>query len=190
MRIVIADDEAIIRLGLKTMLEQMGHEVVGVAADGLGALEMVRAHQPDLVILDVRMPRLDGLDAAEAIVAERPLPIVILTAYSDRELVERARGLAVHGYLVKPIRPSELGPVLEIALSRFEEAQSLRREAADLREALETRQIVERAKHALMDRQGLREEEAFRALQAQARRERRSMREVGEQVLRECTPPE
>jgi AmiR/NasT family two-component response regulator len=188
MRIVIADDEAIIRLGLRSMLEDLGHEVVGTAADGIGALEMARAHQPDLVILDIKMPRLDGLEAAEAIATERPLPVVILTAYGDRALVERAANLAVHGYLIKPIRPSELGPALEIAVTRFEETEALRREAADLREALETRAAVEQARRVLMDREGLREEEAFRSIQARARRERRSMRDICEEILRDSEP--
>lgn len=185
MRIVIADDEAIIRLGLRSMLEQLGHEVVGAASDGIGALELVRAQRPDLVILDIKMPCLDGLEAAEVIAAEHPVPIVILTAYGDRHLVERAASLAIHGYLVKPIPPSELGPALEIAVSRFAEAQSLRRQAAGLREALEARGVVDKAKRALMDRQGIREEEAFRTIQARARRERRSMREVSEAILAE-----
>ncbi len=186
MRIVIADDEAIIRLGLKSMLEQMGHRVVGAAGDGIGALDMVRAQQPDLVILDIKMPRLDGLDAAEAIVAERPVPILILTAYSDRHLVERAANLAIQGYLVKPINPGELGPALEVAASRFAETQALRQEAAGLRDALETRSLVDMAKHALMEQQGMREEEAFRTIQARARRERRSIRQVSEAILDEA----
>jgi response regulator NasT len=185
VRILVADDEAIIRLGLKSMLEQLGHQVVGVAPDGISAVELARAQQPDLAILDIKMPGLDGLDAAKAMSAERPLPIVVLTAYGDRQLVERAATLDVHGYLVKPIRPAELGPALEIAVSRFEQTQALRREAADLREALHTRGIVEEAKRTLMARHGLSEQEAFSYLQSRARRERRSMREVSEQVLEE-----
>lgn len=136
MRILIADDEAIIRLGLQATLEEMGHQVVGAAPDGASAVELARATRPDLVILDVKMPGLDGLDAAAAIARDRPVPVVILSAYSDRSLVERAVGLAVHGYLVKPIRPAELGPALEIAVNRFREAQALRREAQDLQDAL------------------------------------------------------
>ncbi len=184
MRILIADDEAIIRLGLKATLEEMGHQVVAMAADGAAAVELARSTRPDLLLLDIKMPVLDGLDAAEAITAERPVPVVILSAYSSRDLVERAVGLAVHGYLVKPIRPAELGPALEIAVSRFEEAQALRQEATDLQEALRTREVVERAKRLLMEHHNLREEEAFRCLQAQARRERRAMREVCEELLR------
>lgn len=188
MRILIADDEAIIRLGLKAELELLGHQVVAVAADGVQAVDLARSTQPDLAILDIKMPGLDGLDAAEAISRTRPLPIVILTAYTERRLVERATNLAVHAYLVKPVRPSELEPALEIALSRFEEAQALRQEAADLQEALHTRALVEEAKRLLMKQNAWPEAEAFRFLQAQARRRRRSMREIAEEILH-ISPP-
>ncbi len=184
MRILIADDEAIIRLGLKAMLEEMGHEVVASAADGAAALALARSTRPDLAILDIKMPVLDGLAAAEAIAAERPVAIVILSAYSDRELVERAASLAVHAYLVKPIRPAELAPTLEVARQRFEEVQALRQEAAGLEEALAARAAVEQAKRRLMAG-GLSEAEAFHAIQAQARRERRSMRQVAEELSAE-----
>jgi response regulator NasT len=184
LRILIADDEAIIRMGLKAMLEDMGHQVVGAAADGAAAVRLARLLQPDLVILDVKMPGLDGLQAAEAITAERPVPILILSAFADRELVERASGVAVHGYLVKPIRPAELGPALEVAVGRFDQWLALRQEVTDLKEALLSREIVERAKRVLMERDGLKEQEAFRRIQAQARQERRPMRAVAEQVLR------
>lgn len=183
MRILIADDEAIIRLGLKAMLEDMGHQVVGAASDGASAVRLARSLQPDLVILDVKMPGLDGLQAAEAITAARPVPILILSAFADRELVERASSVAVHGYLVKPIRPAELGPALEVAVGRFEQWLALRQEVTDLKEALLSREIVERAKRVLMERDGLKEQEAFRRIQAQARQERRPMREVAEQLL-------
>ncbi len=188
MRILIADDEAIIRLGLRASLEAMGHEVVAIAADGLSAVELARTAHPDLVILDIKMPGIDGLEAAEAISRERPVPIVILTAYSSRDLVERAAGLRVHAYLVKPIRPVELGPALEIAISRFQEEQALRQEAADLQEALRSRDLVQQAKRRLMEVHGLGEEEALRWLRARARRGRRSMREVSEEILRGMPP--
>ncbi len=185
MRILIADDEAIIRLGLKAMLEEMGHDVVAAAADGQAAVQLARETQPDLALLDIKMPGLDGLGAAEAIAAERPIAIVILSAYSDRDLVARAASLAVHAYLVKPIRPTELAPTLEIAQSRFEEAQALRQEAAGLEEAMAARAVVGEAKRRLMAREGLTEAAAFRAIQERARRERRSMREVAEALLAE-----
>ncbi|MGQ9687030.1 MAG: ANTAR domain-containing response regulator [Thiobacillaceae bacterium] len=190
MRILIADDEAIIRLGLKAELEEMGHQVVATAADGIAAVEQARATRPDLAILDIKMPGLDGLEAAETIAAERPMPIVILSAYADRRLVERAASLAVHGYLVKPVRPSELEPALEIAVSRFEEAETLRREAQDLQEALRTRATVDEAKRMLIKARGWREEEAFRRLQARARSERRTMRQVAEELLQGRLKPE
>ncbi len=185
MRVLIADDEAIIRLGLKAMLEEIGHEVVAAAPDGPTAVRLARSSQPDLVILDIKMPGLDGLAAAEAITAERAVPIVILSAYSDRDLVERAASLAVHAYLVKPIRPTELAPTLEIALGRFEESQALRREAQDLQQAMRARIVISDAKRVLMKRQGLSEAEAFRLIQERARQERRSMQEVGEEILAE-----
>jgi two-component system, response regulator PdtaR len=184
LRILIADDEAIIRLGLSAMLEELGHTVVGSASDGAAAVEMARTQLPDLVILDIKMPGMGGLDAAEKITAERPVPIMILSAYSDRDLVERAASLAVQSYLIKPVRPADLTPALELAASRFEQWQALRQEAADLREALAARVIVDEAKHRLMERDGLGEAQAFRQLQMQARRERRTMREVAEAVLK------
>jgi AmiR/NasT family two-component response regulator len=183
MRILIADDEAIIRLGLTTMLEDLGHTVVGAAADGVAAVNLARQLQPDLVILDIKMPLLDGLDAAEEIAAERPVPILILSAYSYPALIERASSLAVQGYLVKPIRPVDLEPAIAIATARFEQWQELQREAADLREALATREVVEKAKRKLIETEKLSEAEAFQRLQAQARRERRRMREVAEEML-------
>jgi len=183
MRIVIADDEAIIRLGLTEMLEELGHSVVGSAADGAGAVQLARELKPDLLLLDIKMPIMNGLDAAEAIAAERPIPIVILSAYSDRDLVERAANLAVHGYLIKPVRPADLAPALEVAANRFRQWQILRQEAADLREALLARELVDRAKRVLMEHYRLTEAKAFTRLQAQARRQRRTMRQVAEEIL-------
>ncbi|MDY7041191.1 MAG: response regulator [Chloroflexota bacterium] len=184
LHILIADDEAIIRLGLRTVLQEMGHRVVGAATDGVAAVKLARQSRPDLIILDIKMPGMDGLAAAEAIVAERPVPILILTAYSDRELVEQAATLAVQGYLVKPIREAELAPAIEIALARFNEWQVLQEEAASLQEALLTRDLVDQAKRLLRERDGLREREAFLHIHNRSRRQRRSMREVAEEVLR------
>ncbi len=183
MRVLIADDEAIIRLGLSEMLEDLGHTVVGHASDGAGAVRLASETEPDMIILDIKMPGMSGLDAAEAITADRPAPIIILSAYSDRALLERAASLAVQGYLVKPVRPADLAPALEMAASRFEQWQVLRREAADLREAIQTRDIVDRAKRLLMQSQQLTEAQAFARLQMQARRQRRPMRAVAEEII-------
>ncbi len=184
MNVLIADDESIIRLGLKTMLEDMGHRVVGMAADGARVVELARELKPDVVILDIKMPRMDGLDAAAAIAADRVVPILLLTAYSDPELVARAVKLPVHAYLVKPVQQNDLAAALEIAVSRFEQWQALEREAASLREAMAARDLVEKAKSVLIEKEQLNEKDAFLRLQAQARRERRTMRAVAEDLLR------
>jgi len=184
LRILIADDESIIRMGLKTILEELGYEVIGVAADGEEAVELARRLDPDLAILDIKMPKMDGLQAARAIISENPIPIVILTAYSDRELVERAKEAMAMAYLVKPIRENELVPAIEIAVSRFEEWERAKEEKENLQEALESRAIVEKAKRHLMEKKGLREQEAFMFIHRRSRDTRRSMREVAEEILR------
>ncbi len=183
MRILVADDEAIIRIGLKTMLEEMGHQVVGPAPDGQTAVRLAHSLRPDLAILDIKMPDLDGLTAAEMIVAERPLPILILTAYSDRDLVERAKTLAVQGYLVKPARDADLAAAIAMAQARFVEGQALQEEATTLQEALHARDLVERAKRLLMQQRGLSEREAFQHIQRRSRRSRRPMGEIAQEIL-------
>ncbi|NIO68700.1 MAG: response regulator [Anaerolineae bacterium] len=183
LRVLIADDEAIIRMGLRTMLEEMGHQVVGMAADGPSAVRLAAKEEPDLAILDIKMPDMDGLEVAEAITAKRRIPILMLTAYSDRELVERATKLAVLAYLVKPVKEADLGLAIELAMARFEEWQALEREAAGLKEALATREVVDRAKEILMQRDGLTEHEAFLSIQRRSRNSRRTMREVAEAIL-------
>jgi len=183
LRVLIADDEAIIRLGLRTMLEEMGHQVVGIAADGPTAVKLVAKEKPDLAILDIKMPDMDGLEVAETITAKRRIPILMLTAYSDRELVERAAKLAVLAYLVKPVKEADLGLAIELAMARFEEWQALEQEAADLKEVLATREVVGRAKELLMQRDGLTEHEAFLSIQRRSRNSRRTMREVAEAIL-------
>lgn len=184
MKILIADDESIIRLGLRTMLEELGHTVVGMAADGERAIALARELAPDLAILDIKMPHKNGLEAAEAIAAERVIPILLLTAYSDRDLVAQASRLPVHAYLVKPIGQGELLAALGVAVSRFEEWQALSREAEGLREAMTTRDAVEKAKRILIERDGLTEKAAFLQLQSRARRQRRNMRAVAEEIIR------
>jgi len=185
VRILIADDEAIIRIGLRTMLEEMGHQVVGAAADGATAVRLAHTAQPDLVILDIRMPELDGLTAAEMISAERPVPILVLTAYSDRDLVDRAASLAVHGYLVKPARDADLAAAIVLAVSHFGEWQELQQQAASLQEALATRDLVDQAKQVLMQQKGITEREAFQWIQRRSRHRRCPMARVAREVLEE-----
>jgi response regulator NasT len=186
MRILIADDEAITRMGLRAILQDMGHTVVGAAVDGTSALQLACETRPDLAILDIKMPGLDGLAVAQAIAGQCPAPVVMLTAYSERDLVERAAATeTVQAYLVKPVREEELAPAIELAVARFSEWQALRREAASRQEALAAREVVARAKRALMERDGLGEGEAFLEIQHRARRERRTMRQVAEGILRQ-----
>jgi response regulator NasT len=181
--VLIADDEAVIRLGLRTMLEEMGHQVVGMAADGPSAVRLAAKERPDLAVLDIKMPDMDGLEVAEAITAKRRIPVLMLTAYSDRELVERAAKLAVMAYLVKPVKEADLGLAIELAMARFEEWRALEQEAASLKEAMATREVVDRAKKILIQRNGLTEHEAFLSIQRRSRNSRRTMREVAEAIL-------
>jgi len=182
-RVVIAEDEALIRLDLKEMLEEEGFLVVGEARDGAQAVALVEEHRPDLVVMDVKMPRLDGITAAERIAAARIAPVVMLTAFSQRELVERAREAGAMAYVVKPFSRSDLLPAVELALGRFEELVTLEREVGDLRERLETRKLVDRAKGVLQARHGLDEAGAYRWVQRTSMDRRLSMRQVAELVL-------
>ena len=182
-RVVIAEDEALIRMDLAEMLAEEGYVVVGQAADGAAAVDLAEQERPDLVILDVKMPVLDGIAAAERIAEARIAPVVILTAFSQRELVERARDAGAMAYLVKPFTRSDLVPAIEIALSRFTELGALAQEVADLGDQLAARKAVERAKSVLQKQLGLTEPEAFRWIQKTAMDLRRSMREVAEGVV-------
>ncbi|MDQ7843717.1 MAG: response regulator [Armatimonadota bacterium] len=184
LRIVIADDEAVIRLGLRAMLEDQGYQVVGEAADGRRLLDLVGKLRPDLVFLDIKMPGLDGLQAAGVLLRERAVPVIILTAYADRDFIDRAREAGVLAYLVKPVRESDLAPAVEMAMGRFKEITALRREIGDLEETLRTRKLVERAKGILMRREGLDEAQAFLRIQRAARDGRKTMREVAEAIIR------
>ena len=187
-RVVIAEDEALIRLDLKEMLEEEGYEVVAEAADGAAAVRLAEEHRPDLVVLDVQMPVLDGISAAEQIAAGRTAPVLILTAFSQRELVERARRAGAMAYVVKPFGRSDLVPAIEMAVSRYAEMVALETEVADLTERLETRKLLERAKGHLQDRFGLSEPEAFRWLQKAAMDRRLTMSEVALAVLGDGPP--
>ncbi len=181
LRILIADDESIIRLGLKTMLVEMGHEVT-MAADGREALKLAHQKPFDAAIFDVKMPFTDGLAAARALYKFRPTPILLLTAFSDQELIEQAAQLPIQGYLVKPVKEAQLAAALQVAVKRFEENQAAATKAAELAETLETRKIVERAKGVLM-KQGLDEAEAYQQLQKAARDGQMTVRKAAERVL-------
>jgi two-component system, response regulator PdtaR len=182
-RVLLAEDEAIIRLDLKEMLEEEGFDVVAEASDGEAAVDMARANRPDLVIMDIKMPGLDGLTAAERIVEEHLSAVLILTAFSQKDLVRRAADAGAMGYLVKPFQKSDLMPAIEVALARHQELDAVRRESESLGEQLETRKVVDRAKGRLMDDQGRTEAQAFRLIQKRAMDERKTMREVAEEIL-------
>jgi len=182
-RVVIAEDEALIRMDLAEMLAEEGYDVVGQAGDGERAVELTESERPDLVILDVKMPKLDGIAAAERIAAQRIAPVVILTAFSQRDLVERARDAGAMAYLVKPFTKDDLVPAIEMAVSRFAEITALEREVADLAESLATRKVVDRAKGILQKELGLSEPESFRWIQKTAMDLRLSMRQVADGVV-------
>lgn len=183
LRVVLAEDEAVIRLDLREMLEEEGYDVVGEAGDGEAAVRMAQELRPDLVILDVKMPGMDGLSAAERIAEERIAAVLILTAFSQKELVERARQAGAMGYLVKPFQKGDVVPAIELAVARYQETVTLEQEVAGLAERLETRKLVDRAKGILMDRFGMKEADAFRFLQKTAMDQRLPMQEVARRVL-------
>jgi two-component system, response regulator PdtaR len=183
VKILVAEDETIIRLDLKETLERAGFEVCGEARDGEEAVELAREEKPDLAVLDVKMPRLDGIEAARRILAERPIPIVMLTAYGHDELVARAVEAGVFAYLVKPFRESDLLPAIQTAKARYAELEALREEAESLAEALATRKVVERAKGLLMEQEGLSERDAFTRLQRVSQTSGRPMKVVAEALI-------
>ena len=182
-RVVLAEDEALIRLDLKEMLEEEGYEVVGETGDGETAVRMARDLRPDLVVMDIKMPGLDGLVAAERINEERLAPVLILTAFSQKDLVERAAQAGAMGYLVKPFQKGDVVPAIELAVARYREAVALEREVEDLTERLEARILVDRARGVLMDRYGMAEADAFRFLQKTAMDRRLKMGEVARRVV-------
>jgi AmiR/NasT family two-component response regulator len=183
VRILIGEDETIIRLDLKEILERAGFEVCAEARDGEEAVELARVEEPDLAVLDVKMPRLDGIEAARRILAERPIPIVMLTAYGQDELVARAVEAGVFGYLVKPFRETDLLPAIQAAKARHAELEALRAEAESLADALATRKLVERAKGLLMKQDGLSEQDAFTRLQRASQVSGRPMKVVAEALI-------
>ncbi len=182
-RVVIAEDEALIRMDLKEMLEEEGYSVVGEAGDGRSAVELAREHRPDLCIFDVKMPVLDGISAAEKVAEENIAPVLMLTAFSQRELVERARDAGAMAYLVKPFSKSDVVPAIEMAVSRFTELRALEKEVADLSQRLETRKLVDRAKSVLQTQYGLTEPAAFRWIQKTSMDRRMSMQQVAQAVI-------
>jgi len=182
-RVLVAEDEALIRLDLVELLNDEGYEVVGQAGDGEAAVKMARELEPDLVVMDVKMPIMTGIEAAEIIMDERIAPVVMLTAFSQRDLVEQAREAGAMAYVVKPFDASDVIPAIEMALARFAELRAVEEEAADLAERLESRKLIDQAKGLLQDSFGMTEAEAFRWIQKQAMDMRKSMRDVAEGVI-------
>lgn len=182
-RIIIADDESLIRLDLREMLISLNYDVIAEVGDGRTAVDLARKLRPDLVIMDIKMPEVDGIAAAEELTRDKIAPVVLLTAYSDQALVERAKEAGVVGYIVKPFREAELMPVIEVAMARFDEFMALEQELGDMKEALESRKVVERAKGVLMEVHGLRESEAFHRIRRTSMDSRKSMKEVAEAIL-------
>lgn len=182
-RIIIADDESLIRMDLREMLTNLGYLVVGEVGDGRSAVNLARELRPDIVLMDIKMPDMDGIEAAKILTEERISPVLLLSAFSQQELVQRAQQAGVAGYLVKPFRESDLAPAIEVSLARFSEFRAVEREVGDLQEALETRKAVDRAKGILMDTQGLSETEAFRKIQKMSMDNRKSMRTVADAII-------
>jgi len=182
-RVIIADDESLIRMDLREMLLNLGYLVVGEVGDGRSAVNLARELRPDVVIMDIKMPDMDGIEAAKTLTEEYIAPVILLTAYSQRDLVERAKEAGVVGYMVKPFRESDLVPAIEVALARFKEFEALHKEVQDLQLALETRKLVDRAKGILMDTQSLSEAEAFRKIQKMSMNTRKPMKEVAEAII-------
>lgn len=182
-RIILAEDDTVIRMDLKEELQRQGYLVVGDVGDGLSAVNLARELRPDLVIMDIRMPEMDGISATEVLTREKLAPVVLLTAFSDQELIERARNAGVVHYVTKPWRQSDLKPAIEIALSRFQEFRAMESRVKDLEEHLTTRKLVERAKGVLMEKYKLTEQDAFRRIQKLSMNNRKSMKEVSEAIL-------
>ncbi len=182
-RIIIADDESLIRMDLREMLMNLGYLVVGEVGDGKSAVNLAGELQPDIVIMDIKMPDMDGIEAARILTKERLIPVLLLSAYSQQDLVQRAQEAGVAGYLVKPFQESDLAPAIEVALARFNEFRDLKREIGDLEETLETRKAVERAKGILMQLQDMNEAEAFRRIQKMSMNNRKPMKAVAEAII-------
>lgn len=187
LNIIIADNESIIRMDLKEMLEEAGHTVIGESINGLKAVELTRKLKPDLVIMDIKMPEMDGITAAKIISDEKLAPVILLTAFSQKNIVEKAKHAGVLAYLVKPIRQDSLFPAIEIALSRFAEIQQLEHDLNDVKNSLQMRKILDRAKGILMDAYNISESEAYRRIQKYSMAKRKSIKEVAEAIVRAAT---
>ncbi len=183
VRVIVADDESVICMDLREMLSNLGYLVVGEAGDGRSAVNLSRELRPDVVLMDIKMPDMDGIEAAKILTEERIAPVVLLTAFSQQDLVQRAKVAGVVGYLVKPIKEAELAPAIEIALARFAEFRELEKEVDTLQEQLETRKLVDRAKGILMDTQNLSEADAFRRIQKMSMNTRKSMKEIAQAII-------
>jgi response regulator NasT len=182
-RLILAEDETVIRMDLKEELQRQGYLVVGDVGDGESAVNLARELRPDLLVMDIRMPEMDGIAAAEILTREKIAPVVLLTAFSDDELIERARNAGVVTYLTKPWRSSDLKPAIEIALTRFQEFRTMEGRVKDLEDHLATRKVVEKAKGVLMAKHGITEQEAFRRIQKASMNNRKSMREIADAIL-------
>ena len=183
VRVVIADDESVICMDLREMLTNLGYLVVGEAGDGRSAVNLGRELRPDVMLMDIKMPDMDGIEATRILTGERIAPVVLLTAFSQRDLVERAQEAGVIAYLVKPVAEADLAPAIEIAMARFAEFRELEKEIDDLQDQLESRKLVDRAKGILMDTQGMTEAEAFRRIQKMSMNTRKSMKEIAQAIL-------
>jgi len=183
IRVIVADDEAITRMDLQETLTNLGYLVVGAVGDGQSAVNLARELRPDVVIMDIKMPGMDGIEAARILTEENIAPVVLLSAYSQQELIEQAQEAGVVGYLVKPYREGDLPPAIGVALSRFEQFRALKKEVEDLQERLEVRKLVDRAKGILMDTQGLTEAQAFRRIQKMSMDNRKPMKEVAQAII-------
>jgi len=188
MRVIVVDDEAVIRMGLRAMLEDAGHQVIGTAISGRSAVVLAEIEKPDLILMDIKMPEMDGLEAARQIMLKHPTPIVMLTAYSQRELVEQAKAASVFAYLVKPVKEEMLVPTLELAVIRFKQWKALRKESQDLQASLVARDLVEKAKRVLIEQEGLSEKAAFLKIRNQSRARRATMEKTAQAILRQKVP--
>jgi len=183
LRILLVDDESIIRLDLREMLKEHGHEIVGEGSNGQEAVDLAEKLNPDLIVMDIKMPVMDGLEAVKRINAERTIPVIMLTAYSQPELVQQATELGVYGYLVKPIKEADILPTIEVALARANELHALQKEVGDLKETIETRKLVEKAKGILMENYGLSEAAAFRRIQKLSMDRRKPLKEIADAII-------